>query len=183
MSKTLSESLLALAVHLTDKAGIELAASQDHLRNGEKELARIRARRHDNALFYVGVCREAAAKLTAKAKRAGFVPPGIEAVKNFAINSGMVDWPLKDLEKWFNHFESNGWRVGGKATMADWKAAARNGYARWKEENPKAAPGVKAQPDPFGWRDFLTSHHYPYCAHWSADSGRRQEFSRWKGGK
>lgn len=26
----------------------------------------------------------------------------------------------------FNYFESNGWLVGGKTKMKDWKAAARN---------------------------------------------------------
>lgn len=31
-----------------------------------------------------------------------------------------------EAEKFFNYFESNGWKVGGRATMQDWKAAARN---------------------------------------------------------
>jgi hypothetical protein len=26
----------------------------------------------------------------------------------------------------YDYFESNGWKVGGKAPMRDWKAAARN---------------------------------------------------------
>jgi len=30
----------------------------------------------------------------------------------------------------FNHFESNGWKVGGKAAMKNWKAAAKNWIAR-----------------------------------------------------
>lgn len=29
-------------------------------------------------------------------------------------------------EKFFNYFESNGWKVGGKAPMKDWQAAAKN---------------------------------------------------------
>lgn len=36
-----------------------------------------------------------------------------------------------EAEKFFDHFESNGWRVGGKAPMKNWKAAARN----WKRRN------------------------------------------------
>lgn len=32
-----------------------------------------------------------------------------------------------DVDSWFDHFESNGWRVSGKAAMKDWKAAMRNG--------------------------------------------------------
>lgn len=35
-------------------------------------------------------------------------------------------WPLIEAEKFYNHFESNGWLVGGKSKMKDWKAAARN---------------------------------------------------------
>lgn len=31
-----------------------------------------------------------------------------------------------DPSSFFDHFESNGWKVGGKAAMKDWKAAARN---------------------------------------------------------
>jgi hypothetical protein len=31
-----------------------------------------------------------------------------------------------EAEKFFNHFQSNGWLVGGKSKMKDWKAAARN---------------------------------------------------------
>lgn len=33
----------------------------------------------------------------------------------------------EQVERWHDHFESNGWRVSGKAPMADWKAALRNG--------------------------------------------------------
>ncbi|TCN61643.1 hypothetical protein CLV25_12526, partial [Acetobacteroides hydrogenigenes] len=29
-------------------------------------------------------------------------------------------------QKFFNHFQSNGWRVGGKTPMRDWMAAASN---------------------------------------------------------
>ncbi|MEO0038229.1 MAG: hypothetical protein RIQ59_1440, partial [Bacteroidota bacterium] len=31
-----------------------------------------------------------------------------------------------EAQKFFNHFESNGWLVGGKAKMKNWHAAARN---------------------------------------------------------
>ena len=41
---------------------------------------------------------------------------------------------LYEAEKFFDHFSSNGWRVGGKAPMKDWKAAARNWCRRNKEQ-------------------------------------------------
>lgn len=31
-----------------------------------------------------------------------------------------------EAQKFFNYYESNGWKVGGKTAMKDWKAAARN---------------------------------------------------------
>jgi SOS-response transcriptional repressor LexA len=34
--------------------------------------------------------------------------------------------PEIEAEKFYNHFESNGWLVGGKTKMKDWKAAVRN---------------------------------------------------------
>jgi hypothetical protein len=32
----------------------------------------------------------------------------------------------KEGEKFFNHYTSNGWKIGGKAKMKNWQAAARN---------------------------------------------------------
>lgn len=34
--------------------------------------------------------------------------------------------PTIEAEKFYNHFESNGWLVGGKTKMKNWKAAIRN---------------------------------------------------------
>ena len=35
-------------------------------------------------------------------------------------------FPEKEAQKFYNHFQSNGWKVGGKTPMQDWQAAARN---------------------------------------------------------
>jgi hypothetical protein len=35
-------------------------------------------------------------------------------------------FPEIEAQRFFNYFESNGWLVGGKTKMKDWKAAARN---------------------------------------------------------
>lgn len=51
-----------------------------------------------------------------------FSPPTIEEIKDFAEDNGLNF----DVGAFFDHYESNGWKVGGKATMKDWKAAARN---------------------------------------------------------
>ncbi len=36
------------------------------------------------------------------------------------------EFPEAEAEKFHNYFQSNGWKVGGKAPMKDWRAAARN---------------------------------------------------------
>ena len=56
-----------------------------------------------------------------------FTPPTIEMVSDYIKTKGYV----VDAEKWFAHYESNGWKVG-KNKMVNWKAAvttwAKNSY-------------------------------------------------------
>ena len=42
-----------------------------------------------------------------------------------------------EAQKFYDHFSSNGWKVGGKATMKDWKAACRN-WIRSNKIKPNA---------------------------------------------
>jgi hypothetical protein len=51
------------------------------------------------------------------------IPPDWELVMAFFKDKQI---PLVEAEKFYNHFQSNGWLVGGKSKMKDWKAAARN---------------------------------------------------------
>lgn len=51
------------------------------------------------------------------------IPPDWELVMAFFKDKQI---PLIEAEKFYNHFQSNGWLVGGKSKMKDWKAAARN---------------------------------------------------------
>lgn len=53
----------------------------------------------------------------------GQIPPELQNVKVFFIEKKATEI---DAEKFYNHFQSNGWLVGGKSKMKDWKAAARN---------------------------------------------------------
>ena len=66
---------------------------------------------------------------TIKTKKRGekFSPPSIEKVKDFFSEQNSNQ---DQAEQFYNHFESNGWLVGGKAKMKDWKAAARNWVKR-----------------------------------------------------
>ena len=35
------------------------------------------------------------------------------------------DWPKIEAQKFYNHYQSNGWKIGGKSVMVDWHAAAK----------------------------------------------------------
>ncbi|QNS41658.1 transcriptional regulator [Chryseobacterium manosquense] len=48
-----------------------------------------------------------------------------------------------EAEKFFNHYESNGWLVGGKSKMKNWQAGARNWLLNSKKFNTVIANGVK----------------------------------------
>lgn len=63
-------------------------------------------------------------------KRTAFVVPAIEIVKDYfsTIKGGDTD-----AECFYDHFTANGWKVSGKSSMKDWKAAARNWMRRKSE--------------------------------------------------
>ena len=48
-----------------------------------------------------------------------------------------------EAEKFFNHYESNGWLVGGKSKMKNWQAAARNWMLNSKKFTPVIASVAK----------------------------------------
>lgn len=50
-----------------------------------------------------------------------FAKPTLEQVREYCNERGNS----VDAERWFNHYTSNGWKVG-KNSMKDWKAAVRN---------------------------------------------------------
>lgn len=51
------------------------------------------------------------------------IRPVLENVKNYFETKS---WPTKEADKFYNHYESNGWLVGGKTPMANWMASAEN---------------------------------------------------------
>ncbi|QJX47809.1 DUF1376 domain-containing protein [Hymenobacter taeanensis] len=50
----------------------------------------------------------------------------------------------EEAAAFFDHFESNGWRVGGKTPMVDWRAAFRN----WMRRRPQFQPVPPASATP-----------------------------------
>lgn len=51
------------------------------------------------------------------------IRPLLEEVKNYFTQS---NWQTIEAEKFYNHYESNGWLVGGKTPMQNWEASANN---------------------------------------------------------
>lgn len=51
------------------------------------------------------------------------IPPSLSQVIQFFENE---KHSIIEAHRFFNHFESNGWKVGGKTPMKNWHAAARN---------------------------------------------------------
>ena len=50
-----------------------------------------------------------------------------------------------EAQRFFNYFESNGWLVGGRTKMKDWKAAARNwmlNTKKFKSRHPELVEGL-----------------------------------------
>ncbi|HTG65512.1 MAG TPA: hypothetical protein VL859_03975 [Flavobacterium sp.] len=67
-----------------------------------------------------------------------FIAPTIELVKEFFQEKKVSSI---EAEKYFNYYSSNGWKVGGKTQMKDWKAAARNWILNLDKFNPKKETG------------------------------------------
>ena len=49
--------------------------------------------------------------------------PILEEVKNYFAQN---NYPSVEADKFYNHYESNGWLVGGKTPMKNWEASANN---------------------------------------------------------
>jgi len=66
------------------------------------------------------------------------VPENLEAVTAFFYSIGADAGHAQDF---WNYFESNGWRVGGRAPMKDWHAAAKG----WVKRIPEFKRGTVKQ--------------------------------------
>lgn len=76
-----------------------------------------------------------------KTNRSVFIKPSVDEIKAFFKEKNKTNL---DAEKFFNHFESNGWLVGGKSKMKNWQAAARN----WILNSEKFNTSSKSKPKP-----------------------------------
>ena len=68
--------------------------------------------------------------------RKRFARPERSEVEAYAHEIGL---PPGEADKFLDHFDANGWKVGGKTPMKSWKAALRNWQRRLPEFSGKEA--------------------------------------------
>lgn len=68
-----------------------------------------------------------------KAKPPVFKKPTIEEIREFCKSGNKMDLTHFDIETFFDHYTSNGWKIG-KVSMKDWKATIRNWVRRDKKK-------------------------------------------------
>lgn len=88
--------------------------------------------------------REKKNKQQTNKKETAFVPPGRDEVKAYFIEQQSDG---NEAECFFDHFESNGWLVGGRSKMRNWKAAARNWIKRSSQFSQKGKNNLHARTD------------------------------------
>lgn len=60
-----------------------------------------------------------------KGEKAEARPSSVDAVRDFMYEAGYCN-DASEAEPFWNHFQSNGWKIGGRAPMKDWRAAVHN---------------------------------------------------------
>ena len=66
-----------------------------------------------------------------KRTRTVFVEPTIPEVHTEFIKKGLTErLALLEANKFWSHFDSNGWKVGGKTKMKSWKSAVNSWYLK-----------------------------------------------------
>jgi len=75
-------------------------------------------------------------------KLENIIPPPFEELIIFFQK---LNAPLFEAQKFFNHYESNGWLVGGKSKMINWQASAEGWLEKSKKFNPQIQNGVEGK--------------------------------------
>ena len=71
-----------------------------------------------------------------------FSKPTLEETQIYFLEKNI---PEIEAQRFFNYFESNGWLVGGRTKMKDWKAAARNWMLNAKKFGNKPNSSVRTE--------------------------------------
>ncbi|MBR8534014.1 hypothetical protein KDU71_00450 [Carboxylicivirga sediminis] len=77
----------------------------------------------------------------AESRHEGVIPP-LQHIKIYFHEKGH---PESEAQRFFNYYESNGWLIGGKTPMKDWKAAARNWMLNIKKFEKKGLDAERSR--------------------------------------
>lgn len=77
-----------------------------------------------------------------EAKASKAKPSSVEEVESYMVERNASN-AKQQAEKFFDHYSANGWKVGGKSAMKDWKAAVRN----WLSNNFNGQQSCSNQPN------------------------------------
>lgn len=85
-------------------------------------------------------------------RNAKFVPPSLEEVREYCRERNNDI----DAERFIDYYSSNGWKVGGKSPMKDWKASVR----LWEKRNKEQGYAPKqTKPDvPYMQKEYSKEH-------------------------
>ena len=120
-------------------------------------------------------------------KSRGFVKPSLDEVRNYCKEANLSN---TNPDAFFDHFESNGWKVSGKTPMRDWKASIRN----WNRNSFSKASNAKDSRKPIRW-NFPPDYYdealkkqeeedpYPWLDFISDPEERARELEKIKAGK
>jgi hypothetical protein len=75
------------------------------------------------------------------------IPGSLAEVKIFFVSKKSSE---REAEKFFYHYESNGWKTGGGVRMADWQAAAQKWMLTgdmFGRHTPNSKPGDSSSTD------------------------------------
>lgn len=119
---------------ISGKAGGERKQTESKTEASGKQTEREKENKNKNKNKKENEC------YTPKPPNGRFVPPTVEEVADYCKDRGNK----VDPHQFVDHYTSNGWRVGGKGAMRDWKAAVRtwekNGFSD-KKKSPNNMAG------------------------------------------
>lgn len=104
-----------------------------------------------------------------------FIKPTLEDLREYAASIGFRTF---DPQAFLDHYDSNGWKVGGRGAMKDWRAAVRT----WRKRNPDGARPMAGTPttpngETYGELNFRLSRHPAFGSGYeNATDEQRAEF-------
>ena len=84
------------------------------------------------------------------------IPPKLEEIIKYFTEQKSTE---TEANKFYNYFQSNGWKIGGRAPMEDWQAAARNWIINIPAFTPQHQNPTAKQPTPGNLNTAITKNY------------------------